>query len=65
MELKEQFEKHEEKDDSRFEKISDALTDIKGNHLSHMEVDIRWLKWIEMGVIAGIVSILVKLFLKV
>lgn len=52
--LEAQFSEHEKKDTARFTGISQTLTDIKENHLAHIESDMWWIKWLVMGLVAGI-----------
>lgn len=53
--------KHEVEDHNRFSAISDSLSDIKENHLAHIQIamekmatDYAWIKYLVMGIIAGI-----------
>lgn len=55
------FEDHEREDKEQFEKIGNALVDIRDNHLTHIQIaqerqatDMTWLKWLVMGIAGGI-----------
>ncbi len=68
MDKPEWFKKHEEDDDRRFDEISSDTTEIKGdikvikeNHLAHIQADMWWIKWLVMGLVAGIGSIIVAI----
>jgi len=60
-EIQEWQVQHEKDDTIRFGEISRTLTDMKENHLAHMQIatetlatDLRWVKWLVMGIAAGI-----------
>ena len=59
---------HEAKDDVRFDKIGTTLTDIKENHLAHIQTAIEkqatdawWIKTIAVGIATGIGGLFVTL----
>ena len=54
------------RDDETFATIGAALTDIKDNHLSHLQIsyekisgDLWWVKWLVMGLVSGVGLIVV------
>ena len=51
--------RHEADDERRFSEISNALVDMKDNHLAHIQTDMWWVKWLVMGEISGLGLLLV------
>lgn len=57
--------KHELDDNNRFNNIANTLTDIKENHLAHIQAssektasDLWWIKYMVLGLIGGIGAII-------
>lgn len=55
------FMEHEQSDKEQFEKIGTTLSDMKENHLAHIQIaqekqatDMEWIKWFLFSIAGGI-----------
>ena len=66
-ELLSMIEMHNMQDEKRFSEI-DTLLKIVENHIAHVQTDMMWVKWLLLGLVGAIgtivVAVLVAIFTK-
>jgi hypothetical protein len=66
MEVKEMLEMHIKEEETKLQHIEDVVMNLRDNHLFHVKLDIvdiktdlRWVKWLVMGIAGAILTIAV------